>query len=329
MTAATGFVYPLILIIANSSLLLATASAQQPESGKLSVQPIDRLPVRLTKSGSYCLTDDMEYSKGSGLAISVESNDVTIDLNGYTLTGSGGSASTAKGIHAGKRKNITIKNGRISGFYFGIDLRNDSPKSSARSSGHSVSKVILDSNWYFGVRVMGTGCEIRNCEIVNTGGCTLKRHTIPHGVRLVGDKNAMRDCCVRNLRLKLFPDGKGEIVGVHFDAAKNSVFERNQVIELNDETNANTSKHDTTERRFGLWINGGPSRNTVLSVRNNTFAGFTVPIVFSPGADGSSTGNTFYNAADNPVRGKPTGLVEGNRSSNSQSPEKCTGLSTD
>jgi len=59
----------------------------------------------------------------------------------------------------------------------------------------------------------------------------------------------------------------------------------------------------------------------MLTVRNNTFAGFTVPVVFAPGADGSSTGNTFYGAVDNPIRGKPTGVVEDNRSLKSASPD--------
>jgi len=284
---------------------------------------INQLPLRITEPGLYRLAGDLQYRESRGQAISIEADNVTIDLNGHTLSGSGGPSTLARGINANNCSRITITNGSIRGFYFGVDIRDDARGADRRSRDHVVANVQLAGNWYFGVRVMGIASEIRNCEIVDTGGSTRESHTIPHAARIVGAKNRMHDCCIRNLHLKRFRDGKGEIVGVHFDDAPGAVFERNRIIEHTDSRDAPPDENDTVERRFGLWINGGPANNTTLTVRNNSFAGFTVPIVFAPGADGSAIRNTFHNAVDTPIRGNPSGGLKDNRSSELAAPAEC------
>ncbi len=264
---------------------------------------INRLPYRILSSGAYEFGGDLHFEQSRGTAIVVEADDVTIDLKGSTLSGTADADTLAIGIQGNSRSQVTIMNGRIAGFYFGIDLR-----APADNSTHTnvISDLILSRNQYFGMRIVGADSEIRQCTIIDTGGSTRPRHTIPHGVRLVGARNAMRDCRIIDMRLQRFDDGKGEIVGVHFDAAKDSIFERNLIVELNTETDDSLQSDDSKERTFGIWINGGPKNNTLVEVRDNTFVGFTVPVVFSPGSDGRAAGNTFYDAAQNPVRGTPT-----------------------
>ena len=69
-------------------------------------------PFNITSAGSYYLTKDIGYGE-NGVVISAD--DVTVDLNGFTLLGPGtGSGSGI--VVSGARRNITIRNGRIHGF---------------------------------------------------------------------------------------------------------------------------------------------------------------------------------------------------------------------
>ena len=63
------------------------------------------IPLTITNSGSYLLTEDLTATTGS--AIVVEANDVVVDLNGFRITGQG---SADVGIDAvGNRKGLTIR----------------------------------------------------------------------------------------------------------------------------------------------------------------------------------------------------------------------------
>lgn len=275
------------------------------------VTQISHVPFHITSPGIYRLTTNVQYRQATGAAITIDSSDVTLDLGGHTVRGLSGSESTAIGILAVDQHNIAIKNGRVAGFYFGIDIR-ATDRDTRKSNGHLICNIIAERNWYFGMRVVGSRSEIKNCKILDTGGSMKKGHTIPHGVRLVGKHNALRNSHICDLRLKQFGGGKGEIVGVHFDAAKGSILENNTIAEFKKPTDNQFPADDPRERRFGVWVNGGPQKDTFLTVRGNTFCGFTVPLAFAPGSDGRVTGNVFYNADKRPIRGKPAAQLEDN-----------------
>jgi len=70
--------------------------------------PISTLPFNISQAGSYVVTKDLTGANG----INVTASNVTIDLNFFTLTGSGGN--TDKGIEVtGNQTNINIINGSI------------------------------------------------------------------------------------------------------------------------------------------------------------------------------------------------------------------------
>ncbi len=66
-------------------------------------------------TGDIRFTKDLHCASGS-VAFKVLADDVTIDLNGHTLSGT----STVGGIFSSGHKNVTIKNGTIRGFWVGI-----------------------------------------------------------------------------------------------------------------------------------------------------------------------------------------------------------------
>jgi len=89
----------------------------------------------------------------TGNAITINVNNVVIDLNSRKLgRGSAGAGTLATGIYAYQRKNITIKNGTVRGFYRGIRCMNESPFTT--SQGHVVEDVRADMNTYIGILLM-------------------------------------------------------------------------------------------------------------------------------------------------------------------------------
>jgi hypothetical protein len=74
--------------------------------------PVSSLPFTITQPGSYFLTKNLTGSSGDG--ITVQSDDVTIDLNGFTLSGAPGTFSgISEGPFSPTRQRWTIRNGTI------------------------------------------------------------------------------------------------------------------------------------------------------------------------------------------------------------------------
>jgi len=73
--------------------------------------PIVALPVTIVQSGSYYLTGNLQGMSGQN-GITVNADNVAIDLNGFTLIGVSG---TGSGIYTGNTpsRNLTIRNGTI------------------------------------------------------------------------------------------------------------------------------------------------------------------------------------------------------------------------
>ena len=70
-------------------------------------------PITLGESGSYRLTGDLTVAAGVQ-GIYIEADNVTLDLNGFTVTGGGGAIADGIGILA--VKNVEIRNGTVRGF---------------------------------------------------------------------------------------------------------------------------------------------------------------------------------------------------------------------
>ena len=76
--------------------------------------PITSLPVNITRPGSYYFIGSANFSGTTGNAITVTVSNVTIDLNGFTLSSSPGVTGDGIRINNGLR-NIAVKNGAIAG----------------------------------------------------------------------------------------------------------------------------------------------------------------------------------------------------------------------
>ena len=157
---------------------------------------------KITRSGSYCLTQDYSILgfQTDLHAIEIAANNVSIDFNGFKLTGLGGALS---GIvsDGGDYRDIVIRNGTINSFEYGIKLdRNDGNDVVVEnmqvfdndvsgimiSSGH-VRNCIVKNNGSVGVFVLSDGI-VEGCSVIDNDS---------HGID-VGSGSIVRDCIVRS-----------------------------------------------------------------------------------------------------------------------------------
>lgn len=114
----------------------------------------------ITKSGSYYLTGNR---KASGGGIQVNADNVTIDLNGYSLIGPG--SGSAYGISMNGRQNVEIKNGTVRDFGgYGI---NESSYTSGKN--HRIINVRVFSNGWSGIFLAGDGQLVKGCTAAENG----------------------------------------------------------------------------------------------------------------------------------------------------------------
>lgn len=147
-------------------VLLLLSSASFAETNRCTV--ITNPPFVIDKAGVYCLIVNVNYKQSTGAAITVLVNDVTIDLNGFTLSGVGGGPNTfADGINALNRHNITIKNGNIRGFQYGINLQDNSAFKTA-SQRHLIEDVVISRSNFRGISVAGSDITVRRNRVVDT-----------------------------------------------------------------------------------------------------------------------------------------------------------------
>jgi hypothetical protein len=155
---------------------------------------ISSLPFSITAPGSYYLAQNLGVSNSSAITISVDN--VSLDLNGFTLSGSGSSQSGI--IVSGSHWHIRVSNGSIRGFGAnGLDLSNVVPG--------EISSIVASSNGGIGISV-GDTVTVRDCAFRENnndnfrGGahltfshCTAVLSTTGHGFN-VGSNCVFTDC---------------------------------------------------------------------------------------------------------------------------------------
>jgi hypothetical protein len=155
---------PLFIAIATLTAFGGVSSpAAAAESYDACVGFIDALPATITTQGIWCLRQNLDTSAASGNMIDIQTNNVTIDCNGFRIRGSGGgAATTAVGIYAESRLNLAIRHCTIRGFLVGIEL--------VGGSDYIVENNLLDQSRFIGIDAAGAASVVRRNTVVNTGG---------------------------------------------------------------------------------------------------------------------------------------------------------------
>ena len=124
---------------------------------------ITSVPYTIFTPGFYYLDRNLVYS-GNGNAITIEADNVTLDLMGYSLNYTG-PANEPNGIYMLGRKNVEIRNGSISGFWTGIY-----EASAVDGANHRVINIRADYNAVFGgigILLTGKNHLVRDCSASN------------------------------------------------------------------------------------------------------------------------------------------------------------------
>jgi len=77
--------------------------------------PISNVPFTIGASGSYYLTGNLAVGTAGGSAITISADQVTLDLNGFTISSTASPASGTAVLINGVRRNVTVTNGHIRG----------------------------------------------------------------------------------------------------------------------------------------------------------------------------------------------------------------------
>jgi len=140
-----------------SLLPLATTNAWETASG-IGGNPIASLPFSVSAPGRYFLVTNLTYALTTGPAITINADEVILDLNGASLHGPGVSNS-AIGVLVQGRHSVTIQNGDIDSFGLaGIELL-------ASSAQNIVDNVRLNADQTGVLVVSGTLNIVKNCMV--------------------------------------------------------------------------------------------------------------------------------------------------------------------
>jgi parallel beta-helix repeat protein len=148
---------------------------------------ITSLPYTITAPGFYYLTKNLSHN---GTAITVNADNVTIDLMGFSLIGPGKESGSNYGILMSGRTNVEIRNGSITGF--GSSGIRDSELT---GNHHRVINVRVIGNGGMGISFYGYGIIIEGCTVSDNdgigilpgnGGCLVKGNAVynnaSHGI---------------------------------------------------------------------------------------------------------------------------------------------------
>jgi parallel beta helix pectate lyase-like protein len=129
--------------------------------------PISALPFTITQPGSYYLTGNLSGSVG----ITINADDVTLDLGGFALTGVGAAGSGVSVQSPGNRKNLAVVNGTIRGW-----------------GERGVSALNVTNSRLHGLRAYGNGSTgiyfgqgaIEDCVAQSNGGGGIVSYSVVH-----------------------------------------------------------------------------------------------------------------------------------------------------
>jgi len=129
--------------------------------------PISSLPYIINASGSYYLTGNLDGSSGS---INISSDDVTLDLMGFTIDGGGTIGDY--GIYIGTRSNVIVRNGTVKGFGFAGIYQYSTTANNARVVDVQAlgNGTLGTGSAHSGIYVAGLNSRVAGCTAGGNGG---------------------------------------------------------------------------------------------------------------------------------------------------------------
>ncbi len=218
---------------------------------------IPKLPYTITKPGQYQLLKSLRYT-GSENAITVNCDDVTIDLRGFTIEGDAAVKVTSQtaGVAALNRKNITVRNGTIRHFFRGVYFEGEDA-----AGGHLVENVRVDQSALLGIQVKGQYSIVRSNRITTVESATAFS-LVRYGIFVEGSGARVSGNDIQGL----VPASSGSYAyGIFANASARASIDDNRV-----HARANLSSN-----AFGIYVQSSPAstvqRNQISSFYGGVF----------------------------------------------------------
>ena len=254
--------------------------------------PIEYVPYNVSAPGVYCLARDFSTPLQASAFITIEADNVTIDLAGHTLDGH---LVPVYGVYGFNRTNVTVRNGRLLRFGTGVFLGATTPSDGALG-GHRIEDLDLRGNEGTGINVWGRGSLVRGNRIADTG--TGLEYNTAEGIRVAGPAVRVLDNEVIRTR--------GYAAGIRVLNAPGSVVGGNRItdtvgisstesVALAVSNSGGTLVHGNHVSNITSYLNTtGVSvvSSNYVTVRDNSFSFLERGIVFGSGAgNGKYMGN--------------------------------------
>ncbi|MFB0524372.1 MAG: right-handed parallel beta-helix repeat-containing protein [Phycisphaerae bacterium] len=149
-----------VIVLALALLHLLPLSAKSQDEPRI---PISSVPYTISSSESYYLTKNLQTTSGSQNAITVNADNVTIDLMGFSLIGRG--SGTGRGIYMNGRSNVEIRNGTVRNF----GREGIYEASVDDGDGHRVISVRALFNGGAGIKLSDPNNLVRDCTTLANG----------------------------------------------------------------------------------------------------------------------------------------------------------------
>ena len=311
MRRMSDFVYPfafaLVCGLSGASALAETIVCDGGGAAGSGAGKISAVPFTISLPGVYCVTAKISSNLASGAAITINANNVVLDLNDFAIGNLGAGPSTAAiGIFAVDRQNIVVRNGILRGFWAAVAFLNGTSVglTTALSSGHLVDGVISDTSYAAGIAAQGPYVTVRNSKVMNTKGSNIASPPAPgatnqasgilvgpgSGVHVVNNAVLDTDCtngCIAGAKVR----------AIDANPSESPVISNNRLINGALATGSTTS----TAIHFGGGNNGtGFSSNAFVG--QNLLSNWATGIDFTNGSTGDIVENgsqgvaTFNNA---------------------------------
>jgi hypothetical protein len=226
---------PFVLIL--TSIPLSGALAAGPTGwGGGSCREVTGFPANLSAPGVYCLSFKyIDFPLTSGALITISADNVVLDLNGATLDGTPKASAFSWGVRAYGHSNITVRNGTIRGFNYGISLTAPLGYVTRVRPSHSflVENVRFIENRTAGIEVIGYDSVIRGNYVTHTGGSAdpgLSGYA--WGIIAAGDGLRIVDNDVTHTHVNTAHSG-GQTTAIFLSGGGNAAVVNNRITEAN------------------------------------------------------------------------------------------------
>ena len=156
---------------------------------------ITSLPALITSQGVWCMDRDLSTAAASGNAITIATNNVTLDCNDYKLGNlAAGTGTQAVGVFADTRRNITVRGCNIRGFQFGVQFEGP-------GAGHVLEDNRIEGSTLAGLLLEGDNLIVRRNQVIDSGGTTATANAFGFGIAaLESEGSTIRDNVVGGAR---------------------------------------------------------------------------------------------------------------------------------